>query len=315
MTHADDIEEAAVAWRLRREDPAWSARDEAELSAWIGASTAHRVAWLRADHGFEQAGRLASLRAPPVPAPRTRRSRWRPMALAAGLAVAIGLGVLAVTFDIGWPGRAYATEVGARRTVSLNDGSRVELNTASRVRADVRPDHRAVWLEKGEAYFEVAHDPAHPFVVYAGERRITVLGTKFSVRRDGDRVQVAVAQGKVRVEPLRPMAAAPPALMTAGDLAVAERTSTLVTPKAPDKVANELAWRQGRLVFENSNLAEAAAEFNRYNDRKLVVEGEAADATISGSFDAQNVEAFARLLRRALRLSVEESDDQIRISG
>ena len=322
MSSAGEIEERAVLWRLRREEPGWGERDAAELEAWLDEATAHRVAYLRAEHGFERVGRLASLKSPEPPAQvhLGRRPRWpqpfRPAAIAASLAAVIGLGVAAAALDIGKPGRAYATEVGGREVVSLTDGSRVELNTASRLRADIGETRRVVWLEKGEAYFDVKPDPAHPFVVYAGDRKVVVLGTKFSVRRDGDRIQVAVAEGKVRVEIVRPEKPAPPAVVSAGDLVVAEATSTFVTPKAPDKVANELAWRQGLLVFENSALDEAVAEFNRYNHKKLVIEDAEAGATmISGSFEAQNVEAFARLLRRAMRLNVEAGDDEIRISS
>lgn len=305
-----DIEDIAIAWRLKREEADWADTDQAALDAWLDEATAHKVAFLRAQHGFERVGRLASLKSPPVPARKAPPPKWRPMAMAATLAVAVGLGALIVTFDR--PGKAYATEIGARRTVSLTDGSKVELNTASKVRAD----GRTVWLEKGEAYFEVARDPAHPFTVYAGDRKIVVLGTKFSVRRDVDRIQVAVAEGKVRVELVRPEKPAPPAVVNGGDLVVAEATSTLVTSKAPDKVANELAWRKGMLVFDNSRLAEAAAEFNRYNEKKLVIEDAAtAEMMISGSFDAQNIEAFARLLRRAMRLNVDETGSEIKISS
>jgi len=314
----EEIEEEAVRWRLHREEAAWSDTDEAALQAWLAEDTANRVAYLRMSHGLERVGRLASLKTPGRPGRRLppRRRAWPPAAIAATLALTVGLGALGVTLEVGKPGRAYATEVGGRELVSLKDGSKVELNTASKVRADVSPEKRVVWLEKGEAYFDIAHDAAHPFVVYAGDRRIVVLGTKFSVRRDGDRVQVAVAEGKVRVETLRAEKPSPPAVVTQGDLVVAEASSTLITPKAPTKVANELAWRDGLLVFENSALTEAAAEFNRYNDKKIIIEDTAAGGTmISGSFDAHNVDAFARLLRRAMRLNVDEAEDEIRISG
>lgn len=317
MTSAHDIEDAAVLWRLRQDEPGWSAADQAALEAWLGEAVAHRVAFLRIQHGWEQVGRIASLKAPPEPARRRARpwSRWRPQAIAAGLVAAIALATAGVVLEVGKPGRAYATGVGGREVVALKDGSRVELNTASKVRADVGEDSRTVWLEKGEAYFEVKRD-GRPFVVYAGDRRIVVLGTRFSVRRDGKRVQVAVAEGRVRVELTRPEAATRPAVVTQGDLVVAEAASTLVTAKAPKRVANEMAWREGLVVFDNSALIEAAAEFNRYNDKKIVIEDPQAAATmISGSFEARNVEAFARLLRQAMRLNVEDIDGEIRVSS
>src|SRR5258708_31845445 len=96
----------------------------------------------------------------------------------------------------------YITEIGAREMVPLADGSKVELNTDTRIRTVVTKERRTVWLDRGEAYFEVVPDTSRPFVVLAGSRRITVVGTKFAVRRDGDEVQVKVPEAIVHVEAL-----------------------------------------------------------------------------------------------------------------
>jgi transmembrane sensor len=199
--------------------------------------------------------------------------------------------------------------------VPLADGSRVELNTSTRLRAKVSHDRRIVWLDRGEAYFEVAHDASRPFVVYAGARRITVLGTKFLVRREGEGVEVAVVEGRVRVDPIRQQRARP-AVLTRGDLALAKGEATLLAPPSIQKVETELSWREGMLVFDRSTLADAVTEFNRYNRRKLVVEGDAAaNVRIGGSFEAQNIDAFARLLQQAFGLSVKDDGEEIVISG
>ena len=313
-----DIEESAALWRSRREQPGWSEADQAQLDAWLDEATAHRVAWLRMSYGWEKAGRLGALKSPnaratPVRMPPLRR--WRPAAMAAGLAVAVALGSLVATE--GLSGRkAYATELGGHATVPLADGTKIELNTDTKVRASLAEEQRTVWLDRGEAYFEVAHDASRPFVVYAGDRKVTVLGTKFSVRRDGERVTVAVADGKVRVEPVRPKTPAPPTVVTRGDVVIAEPSATLVTPKSIERVESELAWRRGLLMFDKSSLGDAASEINRYNRKKLVVEDNAAAAIrITGSFEAENVEAFARLLREAFGLTIQESEGEIRISS
>ena len=184
------------------------------------------------------------------------------------------------------------------------------------MRAAIDEDRRAVWLDRGEAYFEVAHDPSRPFVVYAGQRRVTVLGTKFSVRRVGDGIEVAVVEGRVRLDPLRDQAKAKPAVVTRGDLVIAKGEATLVTARSVEKVESELSWRQGMLVFDRSTLAEAVAEFNRYNQRKLVVDDpDIAALRIGGSFEAENIDAFARLLQDAFGLDVEDQGGEIVISG
>ena len=311
-----DIEERAALWRARQDEPEWSQADQAALDAWLEESTAHRVAWLRMEYGWRKVGRLSVLKG--GVAPQERRpllSRWRPAAMAAGLALAVGLGSLVATQQLGGR-RVYATELGGHATVPLADGSKIELNTDTKVRAALAEEQRVVWLDRGEAYFEVAKDANRPFVVIAGDRKVTVLGTKFSVRRDGDRVLVAVAEGKVRVDPLRPSAPIPPAVVTGGDVVIADEVATLVTPKSPARVESELAWRRGLLMFDKSTLGDAVDEINRYNRTKLVVEdADAAAIRITGSFEAENVDAFARLLREAFGLNVEENGDEIKISS
>jgi transmembrane sensor len=180
----------------------------------------------------------------------------------------------------------------------------------------VTPDSREFWLDRGEAYFEVAHAADHPFVVHAGPRTITVLGTKFSVRRDGNRVSVSVVEGRVRVDQAGAGQSAPSTTITGGGVALADGASTLVTANATERVQHALSWRQGMLTFDQSTLADAAAEFNRYNRRQIVItDPEAAGIRIGGTFQAANIDAFARLLREAYGLRVEVRDGQSRISG
>ena len=316
MTSAMSIEERAALWRSRQEQPEWSADDQAALDAWLEEATAHRVAWLRMEYGWRKVGRLSVLKG--GVAAREHRpllARWRPAAMAAGVALAVGLASV-VGFQPFSGRKVYATELGGHATAPLADGSKIELNTDTKVRVALAEEQRTVWLERGEAYFEVAKDPNRPFVVIAGDRKVTVLGTKFSVRRDGDRLQVAVAEGKVRLDPVRPARAIPPAVVTGGDVVIADEVATLVTPKSAARVESELAWRRGLLMFDKSTLGDAAEEINRYNRKKLVVDDpDAAAVRITGSFEAENVDAFARLLREAFGLNVEENADEIRISS
>jgi transmembrane sensor len=270
----------------------------------------HRVAWLRLESVWSRADRLAALGS--VEAVR-RGTPW--MRIAASLAAALVLGGGIAATGVLRPGHAYTTEIGGHSTVPLKDGTRVELNTDTRLRAAISAEKREVWLDKGEAYFEVAHDASRPFVVHAGARQVTVLGTKFSVRRDGDKVEVAVVEGRVRVDPVRE-AHARTAVLTRGDVAVAKGEATLLADRSVAKVENELSWREGMVVFDHSTLSDAVAEFNRYNRRKLVVEGDAAaKVRIGGSFEAENIDAFARLLKDAFGLSVEDRGEEIVISG
>ncbi|HFL6955517.1 TPA: FecR domain-containing protein, partial [Stenotrophomonas maltophilia] len=197
MSSHNDIEQVAAQWINRAQSSQWTAQDQRQLDAWLGQDTAHRVAWLRLKSVWDRADRLAAVRG--VQSPRTRR--WAsPVRWSAAAAVAM----LAVLLNMPWwgPGTRYTTEVGGREVMALSDGSRVELNTHTELRAQVDPSLRHVWLDKGEAFFDVKPDPAHPFVIHAGDHKVVVLGTKFSVRQERERLEVAVLEGKVRVEPM-----------------------------------------------------------------------------------------------------------------
>jgi transmembrane sensor len=188
-----DVEARAARWLLRREEPDWSDRDEAALDAWLAEATAHRVAFYRLEVGWRKADRLAALRRPADRGAGAWIDRWRSAVIAASIAAAAGIaGVLWIQ---PLSSTRYTTDVGAHRTVTLADGSQVQLNTATRLRASIDRDTRTVWLESGEAYFEVTHQAGRPFVVHAGDRRVTVLGTKFSVRGQGHGAGRAGARG------------------------------------------------------------------------------------------------------------------------
>jgi transmembrane sensor len=244
------------------------------------------------------------------------------MAASIALMIALASTYFVITGGVGGVGNApvaeqrYSTALGSRETVALADGSKVELNTATLARARINKQQREFWLDRGEAYFEIVHDAARPFVVYAGPRTITVIGTKFSVRRDGDRVTVSVVEGRVRVDSGPTNATRPSTTISVGDTAVSEGNSTIVASRSLEQVELAMSWRKGVLTFSNETLADAAAEFNRYNARKIeIVDPEAAQMRIGGTFDANNVDAFVRLLREAYGVKVELDSNAVKISA
>jgi transmembrane sensor len=144
-----------------------------------------------------------------------------------------------------------------------------------------------------------------------------VVGTQFSVRRDDDKVTVAVVQGRVRVEDTTPGASSASITVTPGDVAIGLGSSTMVISKPVASVEDKLSWRDGRLVFDGSSLAEVADDFNRYNRQQLLISDPSVmTIRISGTFRASNVEAFVRLLKEAYGLKVElTADGKLKISG
>ncbi len=335
MTEAERIESCAADWLARRDSGTWTDADQHTLDAWIAESIAHRVAWLRLASVWQRSDRLGALHAPSVPAvtavpatppaaapaprqaPAPRLPRFSMQRIAAGILVAVaGCSWLGWQYAQEWQSDHYATAVGARQSVSLPDGSVLTLNTATQLRTSVNASERRVWLDDGEAFFDIAHDKNHPFVVMAGDRRITVLGTRFLVRRQGDQVNVTVEEGRVQIASAQGTRGSEPTVLTRNQVAVASAGNLLVMSKAPKQIDDALSWRQGKLVFDQTTLADAAAQFNRYNTRKLVIADAAvARIRIGGSFDANNMGGFVALLKQGFGLAVQDNGEEIRISN
>lgn len=306
---ADETEMTAAAW-LGREDRGLTAEEQDALELWLDQSSLHKVAYLRLKAAWQRADRLAALKSP---TPVARGRGIRPLtllAVAASIALLLGTGTYLTRPAPA--GQNYATDLGRMQAVRLADGTQMELNTNTRLHADVTGASRTVLLDSGEAYFDVVHDASRPFTVYAGNRRITDIGTKFSVFRNGDDVRVTVREGRVRVEVLDETGA--PVVAEAGHVVVTKGGETLVLAKPDRDIADGLGWRGGMLIFNQQTLAEAAEQFNRYNTRQIFVEGPARKIRIGGSFKANNVDVFVLLLHRGFGLSVNDQGDRIVVS-
>jgi transmembrane sensor len=310
MLDREATEQTAALW-VAREDRGLVADEVQALSVWLNAETGNRVAYLRMKTGWQRTGRLAALKDPADVdhAPRHRE------AIAAAIILALLAGAAGLYLHNRMRGsETYVAHIGERPIVRLADGTRIQLNTNSQVQARVTKAERMVTLDRGEAYFDVIHDAKRPFVVYAGNRRITDLGTKFSVRREGDDVRVVVTEGRVRVDRLGAPLPAAPVFAGRDTVVVSKADEILVAAKGQREIDDDLSWRAGMLTFDQATLADAAQQFNRYNSRKLVVEGAARDIKIGGSFRADNIEVFAQLVKNALGLKVTQTQQQITIS-
>jgi transmembrane sensor len=347
MESSRQIEERAAAWLTKRDGGDWSDADQAQLMAWLEASTLHRVAFLRLEAGWEEANRLKALGAgfprgkvpsiselqggtPQIEAAlpangatvraKSGVGRLRLIALAASLLVTISSAVLLYTVGP-LAGERYTTPVGGVSSVPLKDGSNVTLNTASKIRVELTEKERRIDLTEGEAFFDVAKDPSRPFIVRAGAKRIIAVGTEFSVRKDGDDVRVIVTEGVVRLEDAqtsRGIANANTGLsgegprLTAGVIARATAGKVLVQPTSLPLAEELLSWRTGYVVFHEAALADAVAEFNRYNERKIVIrDPRVAGMRLTGKFRANNFEGFVRLLEESFPVRTQHLPDQI----
>ncbi len=309
LPSAKAIRAQAADWLQRSKFWTWTEKDQAELDGWLAQSPTHMTAYLRVSAAWENSGRLTALRIvrAPVPSQATQR-RMLPllMGAAATLAVAAVIGSALLPPLFAPRVKTYGTGIGGHETLKLADGSQIELNTDTRLRIEVGTRERKVWLEKGEAYFQIRHDASRPFVVLAGKDRVIDLGTKFTVRREPHRLQVAVMEGKVQLES-NSGAKARSISLTRGDVVVSSANAMPLQHKPEAELAKELGWRNGVLTFENTTLADAAAEFNRYNAEKVVVTGADVERlTIGGKFSKNDVAAFAELAQHVLGLKVED---------
>jgi len=302
---------ARAAYWLERNDGGCGEDEQAEFDAWLAASPAHRAAYWRLKSAWSHASRLAALGS----AAPNRRLLPLGVKIAAVLAVVAVMGAAAADYLLAPRDRAYFTSVGGRERIAFADGSQIELNTDTAIRTRMTTAERTVWLDKGEAFFQIKHDSAHPFTVIVGEHRITDLGTEFLVRRDPGRLEVALLEGKARFGALDAKKKSPSALLLPGDVATATAGTMFVTREPAKKLDGELGWRHGVIVFKYTPLGDAASEFNRYNRQKLVIaDPDAARLTIVGTFRTNDVAAFAAAAKSLFNLRVENDGDEIVIS-
>jgi transmembrane sensor len=309
----DAIEARAADFLQRRYLMRWTAGDQAELDDWLDEDTAHRVAFLRLEAGAASVARLSDLGPPWF---NRMLERWRlrlqaPFLAAAGFAGIVAAAYVASPYLLMPADRAFTTDVGGRAVIKFGDRSEVELNTDTAVRYRMTTAERTVWLDRGEAWFHVAHDAAHPFTVIAGNRRITDLGTEFLVRRGSKNLEVALLKGRAAVS----AEGAQTAMLAPGDELFATPFATALTHKSQQELADETAWRKGFLLFHRTKLVDAIGEVNRYSKAKLVIRDPVvANMTIGGAFETDSLAGFLEAMQSVLKLNVAYSGTDIVLS-
>lgn len=311
----DEIEEAAVRWVWRLDREGRTPELEAELETWLAGDTRRQGAFLQAEATWavlDRGQQLASVKpieARHSPKPLSRR------ALLAGGGTAIAASLAGVAY-LALPRERYGTAQGEIRRVPLKDGSTAAINTASVVEVDLKPEIRRIKLARGEAWFQVAKNPEWPFVVEAGPVRVRAVGTAFSVRRYEKGADVLVSEGVV--EAWVDSADGHRVRIAAGEKAFMADNAAISEQKAgPSEIDRQLAWRAGKIDLAGETLAAAAAEFNRYNSRKLVIaDPRIAQERLYGVFRTDDPEGFANAVKQSLGATVDiENPAQISIGA
>ncbi len=302
ISRSKRIQQEAIEWLVRRELGELSSDEHVQLETWLHADACHRGAFIRADAARLTAERIAALAGGSTPEMRLPFPRFRP-AMAAAVAGIAALATL-LWVGLGTRGDHYLSGVGEIRSVALEDGSDMVLDTASDAVVHFDKEVRRVNLKEGDALFKVAKNPTRPFLVHAGDVTVRAVGTTFSVQHNPNGVEVTVAEGVVEV---RRNDGSDIQLLTADHSALIPRDRPVaVRVLSSNETERQLAWRTGRLEFDGQTLRAAAAQLNRYSRRQIVVtDPQLAGHPVVGSFRSTDPESFAQIAANALGARVE----------
>lgn len=340
----NDVAAMASAWLARR-DRGFTPREQDEYLEWLRADPTHPRAVAHLEKTWGALDALAEWRPahstqpnPDLLAQPKRRGRGRVLRFSLAMSALAAAAVVAVNLFLATPERREAPASRSVRVIppperlTLPDGSVVELNHNGKIETNFTPEARRVRLVRGEAHFTVTKNPARPFFVEASGVAVRAVGTAFDVRHATGAVEVLVTEGKVQVErtlasPATAASASPvatavtpaapastPTPLVAGERAIVDTTAPAAKPVVATLDENDLAkaleWQGVRLEFEDLPLAEVVAEFNLRNRRQLVIGDAAAGRLrVGGTFRADNVDAFVRLLKVSFNVIVERGPD------
>lgn len=322
--NANALDERAAQWALRVDAGSLNAEQEAELDAWVAADPRHAGAFARAMAAHAYFDRAIAMGvtldmpedipqvAPEAPNPRRTISRrtWLGgvgAALAASVLAAIGIDRLTRSTTL-------TADRGTVRRTALEDGSAVTLNTGTEVSVTMQPLERRVSMMAGEANFDVAKDAARPFIVEAGAVRIRVVGTSFLVHlSDVGDVAVTVREGRVEVQ----ARGAEPVLLAAGDRIAVPAGGPIVREQLSVGEVDRLGlWQRGEMDLTGLTLADAAGQYARYSNRRIVIEDpRVARLKVAGVFSTSDPAGFAEAAALAHDLRVTMRDDALVISA
>jgi transmembrane sensor len=343
----DPIYMVAADWLVRLRQPGLSLSDTLSWQRWMDQDPRHRQAFSELEEVWEKLGAV-SMERRPEPHTLTRDSydgsmsvsawtarqtsalrgwrhpmRWAAAAMVVLALVGIGLGsILAPRALTGLPhGRIFQTATGQNATVSLPDGSEVQLGGRTRISVSLSTQLRQVDLLSGEAFFVVAKDRTRPFKVGAGTATVTAVGTEFNVRRSDDRVIVSVLEGRVLVQPMAPLlpiawitasrAVGSAEAVSSGQRSTVTRRGTESTQSVAD-ASSAVAWQQGRLAFEAEPLRYVVQDVNRYAHKPIVIADErTGDLRVTGTVAETNIMGWVGSLEAAFGIHADIEADQI----
>ena len=300
---SDDVQAEAAAWLVRLQSERRTEADAQAFRQWLVADPSHSVSFEAVTTAWDISGGLPrDLRGiSEVPAGNSRR---KVMAGAATLIAGTG----AFGFWRSAQAQTYQTEVGEQKHVSLDDGTRIFLDTDTRLHVRFNTSQRSAVLQQGRVNFRTVSDSVRPFVVSAATSRIIASPSNMDVRLDGSQLSVVLVNGSVEV--LR--SAVQPEKLQSGDRLVISADG--VGRRDRPVLLPLLAWQTGQAIFENGRLADAVREMNRYSNVKLrIADPEAGELRVSGIYSVGDNVAFATSVAKLLPVKLMQGESQIEI--
>ena len=287
------MNEEAAAWLVRLQRGALSPGEREAFDLWI-ENPYNAVSYARVEAAWDRAARLNALPRNAYDGKSLGEGVSRRLFAASAAATVVAGGAI---WALNRP-RVYSTDVGGQRTVTLPDGSVMNLNTASRVEVAFTEGARNIRLLKGEVLFDVAKNPLRPFIVQAGDAAVRAVGTAFNVRLREKIVEVTVTEGVVAVRDVNTASDAHEHRVGAGRGVMAGPGAIADLELAPEAVQQRVVWTQGVIDLNGQTLEQAAAEFNRYSRQKIVI-GDAAIASmrVGGTFHTDEADKFLAALK------------------
>lgn len=332
LTPAVEIEEQAADWLVRLDsDSAPSQKDLEELKQWMQRSPEHRQQLKRLTQYWHSANLLTELSFPLPGGQRPdgimanlryqlRQILSNPWQATASLGTALAVTVaLAMGLLFGNPSGIsgngiYETRVGEQNSITLVDGSVIQLNTDSHIQVNYVDNQRNVVLMAGEAHFEVAKNSSRPFIVQAGDGMVRAVGTAFTIRLHPEALKVTVTEGKVALASNNQTA---PLVLTEDRGYLEQGQAVEFMPQVDTGLGNQiiklekadieqqLAWHKGLLLFAGEPLSEVIDEVNRYTQLEIkIIDQSIANISIGGQFKVGETEAMLKVLQTSFGIDV-----------
>lgn len=309
--------EIAIDWLVRLQRPNVSPADWLAFDAWLSASEHHGRAY---DAALLMDLQLAgyepeTIQATPLPSNAmnmsTSQKTWRwPVVGATVASLLICAGFIWQYQGHTAPEASYATAIGAHKTVHLSDGSRIDLNAASRLTVDFDRTRRQVRMKNAEAYFDVAKDPRRPFIIEAGHSQIRVVGTAFDVKNRDGQLVVSVERGIVDVQP-SPSAGSKHYRLRPGQALSYNPSTDLINVSLAEN-GEASSWRTGRLIYRDQPLSVVVADLNRQFDRPIRFgDAQAGKMRLTGVLIVDTQTVMVKRLSALLPLKSSDKDDGI----